>query len=192
MGVGGSTPSRVTIMNVMKKLETYTPGEKPVVLFDVDGVILVTPERNPGICPSGYQAGPNQNSIYTFWNPSHGEHITRLSRLADIMYLTSHGSRAHKNIGQYLGLPEFPWINYWAYQQAGNGERIVAAQAVCGDRPIAWIDDDHWATEFHWAHHREDEGSPTLLIKPNSEEGIQVADFVCIEDWIGSLATRTS
>jgi hypothetical protein len=172
----------------MKKLETYTPGEKPALLFDVDGVLLVTPERNPGMCPPGFQVEPRRNSPYTFWNPNHGEHMRELSRHADIMYLTSHGPRAHRNIGQYLGLPEFPWINYWAYQRAGNGERIVAAQEVCGNRPIAWIDDDHWANEFYWAQHREEEGIPTLLIKPDSEKGMQITDFQRINSWIGALA----
>jgi hypothetical protein len=173
----------------MSRLETYTPGEKPVVLFDIDGVLLVTPERNPGICPPGYQAGPRQGSLYTFWNPSHGESIRKLLGYADVMYLTAHGPSSHEDIGQHLGLPEFPWINYWAYQGAGNGERIVAAQEVCGDRPIAWVDDDHGAAEFYWAQHREGEGNPTLLIKPDSEQGIQSTDFQRVYDWAGALAT---
>jgi len=173
----------------MTTFEQPQDAAAPVLLLDIDGVLLVMPEKNPGKCPGGgFVPAPPEYDGYTFYNPTHSAWLNKLVLRMDAYYLSSHRGNSHKDIGQYLELPELDWIDYWQYESSGQGKRIVAASERFPGRPVAWIDDDHDGAAFAWAEHRNADEAPTLVIKPDSEQGLNCHHIQEVERWLGGLS----
>ena len=61
-----------------------------------------------------------------------------------------------------------------------------------GSQPVAWIDDDHREKELAWSEARNADGAATLLIKPESEEGLQRNHIEEVKIWLGHLSVDTA
>ncbi len=180
----------------MHKIETPQSGDKPVLLLDVDGVFLVSPEMlapdyKPQVCPEGFRLRPNTDNPYIFYNPDHGAWMRSLLVEADTYYLTSLGPEAYEEVGDHLGLPRFAWVNYWAFPNTeAVGERVTAVTAIFPGRAVVWVDDEHKPAAYAWAEERTANGTPTLLIQPESEQGLQYEHVVQAKAWLGQLTVR--
>jgi hypothetical protein len=188
----------------MEAINSPQGGEKPVLLLDVDGVLIVVDEEIPDRCPSGYKGGPR--SPHEFYNPQHGEWIKELLPDVDLYWLTSHVQDAHGNIGQHLGLPEAPWVNFHEFERQQwreedekgfdfdaksnncNQARRVAIETFFGEHTIIWVDDSLTPKDFQWGMQRQYDGAPTLLMKPDSAEGLQHYHIDRAKAWLGQLA----
>lgn len=168
----------------MSEIVAPPDGSKPVLLLDVDGVLLVVGKRPP----PGFEVLKAAKDR-VFYCRQHGPWIRDLLKLADTYYLTSHQKMAHHDIGRHLKLPRLDWINYGAFQDTTIGERAAAAQALFPNRGLVWVDDDFRDYEFEWADTRVANGNPTLLVKPDSERGLQYEHIVAIHNWLGRIAS---
>jgi hypothetical protein len=172
----------------MEKIETPQTGEKPVLLIDVDGVLL-TIGADP---PDGWESVPGKECF--FYNPQHGAWLRPLQALTASYYMTSHRSQAHDNIGRRLGLDEVPYVNYIKFEKDNhdleqlNQDRRAAFEYCFPSRAVAWIDDEFTNFDRTWAAERNEQVSPTLLVQPETEYGLQEHHIETIRQWLGSLA----
>lgn len=173
----------------MAEINTYTPGEKPVLALDVDGVFMMYSETRPEGC---VLVPPYTAHVYC--NPSVAKKLLPLTELCDPYYVTAHMNTAHEDIGKHLAFPEFDWVNIFKYRDSPgslyqiNGYRRRALETCFPDRPLTWVDDDLRPEDFDWGADRDQSGLATLLIKPDSEQGLQSRHITTIERWLGSLA----
>ncbi len=190
----------------MEMINSPQGGDKPVLLLDVDGVLLVTDEEIPKRCPEGYETGPD-GSPYEFYNPQHGEWIRELLPDVDFFWLTSHDERSHEDIGRPLGLPETGWVAHRNFERQQwreeneqgfdedassnnlNQARRVAIESYFNQRTIIWIDDSLTPKDFMWGMKRQYDGVPSLLMKPDPAEGLQHAHIDRAKAWLGHIAT---
>jgi hypothetical protein len=57
-------------------------------------------------------------------------------------------------------------------------------EAVAGDSPLVWIDDDLEPWQFDWARQRSAGGAPTLLLQPDPAVGLTFGDFSAARDFL--------
>lgn len=177
----------------MAEIRAPVEGEKPVLALDIDGVFILFGKT----CPEGYTPLPNRaNSPYRFYKPAHKDLLIGVLDSFDPYYITSHRGGSHEDIGQPLGLPEFNWINFamYTFHPDNNGEsnddRQMALENFFPQRSIVWMDDDLQEKNFEWAIERTNLGYPTLLIKPDSDRGLEEHHIDTIKRWLGELAIK--
>jgi hypothetical protein len=95
----------------------------------------------------------------------------RLGRKANDLYLP------------LLGLNPLPVVRFPPAPFAPE-LKIPAIDAVVGDRPAAWIDDNHTAAGRRWAAERQ---APTLLVSIDAAIGWTRVDVDRVLDWTEGL-----
>lgn len=166
--------------------EVLSPPEsnRPAVLLDIDGVLQVYSE----VSPEGYV--PEPEYPWLAYNPLHGNWLRTINDLADIYYVSDWRGQAHDQIGRRLQLPEFDWINNDPYRHERSAvARALAATALFENRPLVWIDDELGSSELQWAHTREKQFAPTLLVKTEREQGLTYFQFNLILGWLQTVVS---
>jgi hypothetical protein len=192
----------------MKAINSPQGGENPVLVTDIDGVFLVADEEVPGRCPPDWEASPrdrNRDRTYEFYNPRHGEWMKEILPDVDWYWLTSHNGNSHRDIGRHLYLPETDWIDLEPFDLEQrqlqrpydeerdssnlNYARRKAIDTFFSHRALAWVEDELTPLDYHWAWRRKANEAPTLLVRPDSAEGLQYSQIHRIKAWLGQLAT---
>nr|WP_305782314.1 hypothetical protein [Actinoplanes lichenis] len=158
------------------------PVNRPLLLLDLDGVL------NPfgaSTCPEGYvehEFYPGQGPER--YNPAHGGWIRELAAVTDPQWATSWGDDANDLLAPLLGLDPLPVVPFppLPFPPAA---KVPAIAAAAGDRPAAWIDDNHTGAGREWAASRS---APTLLVPVDSAIGWTRADVEAVLTWAGSLS----
>jgi hypothetical protein len=121
---------------------------RPVILLDLDGVL--NPFDAPS-CPDGYLEheffpgeGPER------YCPAHGAWIRELAAAGDLWWATGWGELANKLYLPFLGVDPLPVVQFPAVPFRPE-DKVEPVAAVVGDRPTAWIDDNHTEEGRHWA-----------------------------------------
>jgi hypothetical protein len=130
----------------------------PLLLLDLDGVL------NPfaaATCLDGYE----ERMLFEGEDPvrfcfQHGEWIRELARVGDVLWATGWGATANEVYLPLLGLEPLPFVQFPPIPFEAE-LKVPAIDAVVGDRPAVWIDDNHTAAGLHWAATRT---APTLLV----------------------------
>jgi hypothetical protein len=172
----------------MKCIETPQAGAKPVMLWDIDGVlVLFAPTEQKGYVPY-----PDKKHSYLAYNPKHGEWIRGFARHTEQFYISDWAvlGKAHEYIGQHLELPELPGINTDAFKTVGKSRRRAAISHIFPHRPVAWIDDELKSTDYEWAAKRNEVEAPTLLVQPERTTGLLLEHTQEITTWLGSLGIQ--
>ena len=173
----------------MAEINHPVEGEKPVLALDIDGVFSVL-TRTP---PKGFVLHPRPGNVSEYYNPAHGKWIKEFLPSFEAVYMTSHRSHSHEDIGRLLGLPELDWVNFFGFNEPNdeslNRERRPALERLFIDRPLVWIDDDLEEIDFAWASQRTEAGTETFVIKTHFETGLERAHIDEIHQWYGNLAT---
>jgi hypothetical protein len=86
-------------------------------------------------------------------------------------------------------LPELPVIEFPVTGPDYVFRKLPAVIDSVGDRPCAWIDDEHQPTHHEWARER---GVPTLLVDIDPAEGLTARVAADLAEWAASLRNRTS
>lgn len=108
--------------------------------------------------------------------------------------MTSHHEEANRHIGPALGLPPLNWVHLPGAPKPRsvcselNRERIGAIDNYFHGHPVVWVDDNTERLDAEWARNRDASGERTLIISPDSEEGLQVHDIETMLWWLGQLA----
>ncbi|BFU43327.1 hypothetical protein [Krasilnikovia sp. MM14-A1004] len=154
---------------------------QPVLLLDLDGVL--NPFDAP-VCPEGYVEreffpgeGPERYCI------AHGEWIHELAAVGDLWWATGWGEQANTHYLPLLGVEPLPVVRFPPVPFAPE-LKVPAVAEVVGDRPAAWIDDNHTDAGRRWAAERS---APTLLVSINPAVGWNRTDVDEVLAWVAAL-----
>lgn len=188
----------------MSEIIEPTSNSKPALLLDVDGVLFIDKPVD-GLLPI------DANSKSAHFNPLHSAWLRRIGQVAEPYYLSASVSSSSEEqvLESILQIPEFDWIDYFAYWLANRSNehpvkrdesidaiaaiswdrelRLAAVEYYMPNRDIVWIDDLMGPLEEEWADKRELKGLSTLLIKPNTKIGLEIEHMEAAERWLGSL-----
>ncbi|GIJ11852.1 hypothetical protein ACFFMR_16525 [Micromonospora andamanensis] len=153
----------------------------PVLLLDLDGVL------NPfaaSSCPDDYQErvlfegeGAERYCV------AHGAWISELAAAGELWWATGWGEDANELYLPLLGVKPLPVVRLPPAPFAPE-LKVPAIDAVVGDRPAAWIDDNHTPAGRQWADQRT---APTLLVSIDPAIGWTRADVDLVLDWVARL-----
>ena len=160
--------------------------EKPLLLLDIDGVL------NPWaaqVCPDGFQ----EHALFTSDDESirvaavHGPWIRELEAKFEVVWASAWGAES-RLLGELLGLPDYPVVVFPSTPFRPR-DKVFAIADYVGDRPCAWVDDQHTNEGRKWAESR---GVPTFLWSIDPAIGLAYGDVERLADWAASLSRRPS
>jgi hypothetical protein len=159
------------------------PGQRPLLLLDVDGVL------NPYAaldCPDGY----TEFAFFAGEEPvrlcdRHAEWLADLAGAFDLAWATGWGPQANVLLAPFLGLPELPVITFPPAPFLPK-EKVPAIASFADGRPAVWIDDMLTPEAYAWADDRAD---PTLLISADPAEGLVRSMVDEALSWAATLQT---
>jgi hypothetical protein len=155
---------------------------RPVLLVDVDGVL------NPWLakgCPPGfgeYDLIPGERVLLS---PGHGELLLSLEGAYELVWATAWEHRANQLISPVLALPELPVIEFPLEGRDLYFRKLPAVIEAVGNRPCAWIDDEHQLDHYSWADRR---GVPTLIVDINPARGLTSDIVARLAQWAEDLS----
>ena len=173
----------------MPQLISAAESTRPALVLDVDGVFIIN--RDLEGMPDGYIEHPRFH--WSAYNPSHGPWLNNIHQnSADIYYISDNQDASHWVIGQHLGLPEFDWIDSYAFMaRSYRVRRSLAITALFGNRPLVWVDDCIGSTQLAWAKQRTKQNAPTLAVRVNEHKGLQTHHMKRIDKWLQQLTTES-
>lgn len=127
---------------------------RPLLLVDVDGVLLPFPGRRPGFDGDAIEGAPHG------FHPEHGAWLRELAAGYELAWCSMWGERANRDIGPRLGLPPLPVVELWDEEDGLDRWKLPGVRRFAADRPLAWIDDAFDTPTRAWAR---DRAAPTLL-----------------------------
>ncbi|HEY2704706.1 MAG TPA: hypothetical protein VGL20_13565 [Candidatus Dormibacteraeota bacterium] len=128
---------------------------RPLLLLDVDGVLLPFPDRRPGFDGVGLEGAPHG------FHANHGVWLGELAQRYELAWCTMWGERANLDICPRLGMPPLPVIELWDEEHGLDRWKLPGVERFAGGRPLAWVDDSFDASTRAWARARP---APTLLL----------------------------
>ncbi len=160
-----------------------TPGPRPLLLVDVDGVISLFgfPAHRR---PSGTWL--MVDGISHLLSAEAGGHLRALRDRFELVWCTGWEEKANEYLPLALGLPApLPHLAFDAGPERRHAHwKLDAIEAHAGDRPLAWVDDDHGGGCSAWAAARP---APTLLVTTRPERGLTADETVRLIAWADAL-----
>ena len=171
------------ISDVSKRADT------PLLLVDVDGVLnaVVAPPfatLKEGTTSSGvFEAEFIARNFPIRVPVGTRERIATLQSLFNCVWATTWEENAAEHLSPVLGFgADWPVIRFHDdFPDAGTW-KLPAVQRFADlpqnqRRPLAWIDDDLQPDALEWAARRTRSGVPTLMVRPNADEGFTSRQF---------------
>jgi len=155
---------------------------RPILLVDVDGVL------NPWLadgCPPGYDVYDFFPGERVLLSPDHGELLLSLGNAYQLVWATAWEHRANRLICPVLSLPELPVIEFPLSGRDLYFRKLPAVIDAVGDRPCAWIDDEHKPDHYTWAKER---GVPTLIVDIDPAVGLTSGVVGRLAGWAAGLS----
>ena len=162
-----------------RQIRDNVPGviEKPLLLLDIDGVL------NPWaaeVCPEGFQ----EHALFLGDDDPirvaavHGSWIRELESSFYVVWASAWGADS-RLLGELLGLPDYPLVEFPPTPFPPR-DKVSAIADYVGDRPCAWVDDEHTDEGRLWAESRS---AATLLLSIDPAIGLVYGDVERLADW---------
>ena len=149
---------------------------KPLLLLDVDGVLIAVPASSDDADAEPVLTLP----------PEASEWFAQLAEAFDLMWATTWAELANRVIAPHLGLPPLPAITFRMDDRVPTPKLRSVIDSV-GDRPCAWVDDDLHEDADTWAAGR---GTPTLLVHIDAARGMDRRHVDRLLHWAVMLRRR--
>jgi hypothetical protein len=166
---------------------------QPLLLLDVDGPLnpyAAKPHRRPEgyathrLRPAGWERA--KNPLRVWLNPAHGPMLTSFAEehAVELAWATTWERDANPMIGQLIGLPELPVIE-WGFR--AHHWKFDGVLEFADGRPLAWLDDDfaRFRQERAWFEARRGD-VPTLLHHVDPAVGLRPEDLDAVAAWLTS------
>jgi hypothetical protein len=140
---------------------------RPLLLFDVDGVLSPTGSAVP---PGFERRSTSTYSVVV--SPDHRAWLQTLSESFELVWASTWGEAANRVYGEILGLEKIPVIPLVDLPRAGT-RKLAAVDGYVGDRALAWVDDELYDDAQIWARGRS---APTLLVRTLGAVGLTRGD----------------
>lgn len=163
---------------------------RPVCFVDVDGVISLF-----GFAPDIRELpGPLHwiDGVAHCIPPSVGQRLEALSHHFELVWATGWEQKANEYLPFILKLPfqDLPCLDFGGRAVFGSSHwKLDAIESYAGDRPAAWIDDNHGDANRLWALERE---APTLLVQTHCATGMTDEHVDELLGWAESAAAATA
>jgi hypothetical protein len=157
---------------------------RPLLLVDVDGVL------NPWLaprCPDGYREYSFFPGQRVLLSAAHGDLLRTLASSFELVWATAWEHKANRLICPVIALPELPVIEFPITGPDYLFRKLPAVIDSVGDRPCAWIDDEHLPDHYAWARAR---GVPTLLVDIDPAEGLTPRVAAQLAAWAAALNSQ--
>jgi hypothetical protein len=154
---------------------------RPLLLVDVDGVL------NPWHaidCPPGFREYSFFPGERVLLSEGHGDLLRELASSFELVWATAWEHRANRLICPVIALPELPVIEFPVTGPDYVFRKLPAVIDSVGDRPCAWIDDEHHPAHYRWARER---GVPTLIVDIDPAEGLTARVAKQLAEWAAAL-----
>jgi hypothetical protein len=158
-------------------MSALPPGDRPLLLLDVDGVLLVV--RSPGDEDEAIDDEPTLH-------PEAGAWMAELADAFDVVWATTWEHMANHVVAPALGMASLPSIKFDMDHRRPTA-KLPSVIAWVGDRPCAWIDDDLHDDADTWAAGRR---VPTLLVHVDMAEGMNRRHVDRLLAWAAEVAVR--
>ena len=159
---------------------------RPLLLVDVDGVL------NPWEaveCPAGFREYSFFPGERVLLSEGHGELLRELAGSFELVWATAWEHRANRLICPVIELPELPVIEFPLAGTDFFFRKLPAVIESVGDRPCAWIDDEHHPEHYEWARER---GVPTLIVDIDPAVGLTAGVAADLVKWAAGLRNPSS
>jgi hypothetical protein len=179
------TSTRTPTAHGMPQTTETQPGERPLLMVDIDGVISLF-----GFPPDAAPEGTLRwiDGIPHFLSSAAARYLLALAPIFELVWCSGWEERANEHLPHLLGLPrELPFLSFdreLGGIAAGKSTRahwkLGAIDAHAGSRPLAWIDDCIDAACHAWAKARP---APTLLVQTSPRQGLTESQAEQLEHW---------
>jgi hypothetical protein len=159
---------------------------RPLLLVDVDGVL--NPWRAFEI-PAGFREYSFFPGDRVLLSEGHGALLRELAGSFELVWATAWEHRANRLICPVIGLPELPVIEFPLGGRDFFFRKLPAVIESVGDRPCAWIDDEHRPDHDDWAR---DRGVPTLIVDIDPAVGLTARVAADLAEWAANLRDQPS
>jgi hypothetical protein len=156
-------------------------ADRPLLAVDIDGVVSLF----------GFEERPERTQLQLVDGVPHcislvaGDRLLRLSQSFELVWASGWEDKANFYLPQILGLPELPHISFDIAGRSGAAHwKLTGMDGYCGERPIAWIDDNFDQSCYEWAQRRPE---PTLLVPTEPHLGLEEGHVEALNAWAGSL-----
>jgi hypothetical protein len=159
---------------------------RPLLLVDVDGVL------NPWQaveCPPGFREYGFFPGERVLLSEGHGALLRELADSYELVWATAWEHRANRLICPVIALPELPVIEFPLAGTDFFFRKLPSVIESVGDRPCAWIDDEHHPAHHEWARER---GAPTLIVDIDPAIGLTAAVATELAAWATALRKQAS
>jgi hypothetical protein len=159
---------------------------RPLLLVDVDGVL------NPWLavgCPPGFREYSFFPGERVLLSEGHGALLRELADSFVLVWATAWEHRANRLICPIIALPELPVIEFPLAGTDYFFRKLPAVIESVGNRPVAWIDDEHHPAHHAWAR---DRGVPTLIVDIDPAQGLTAAVAAELAAWAATLQGDSS
>jgi hypothetical protein len=156
---------------------------RPLLLVDVDGVL------NPWLaleCPDGFHEYSFFPGERVLLSEGHGDLLRSLATSFELVWATAWEHKANRFICPVIALPELPVIEFPLAGPDYLFRKLPAVIDYVGERPFAWIDDEHQPDHYVWARERR---APTLLVDIDPAEGFTASVAAHLAEWAATLAS---
>lgn len=161
-------------------LNAPSDSDRPLLFLDVDGVLSLF-----GFPPDGGAPGRFHfvDGIAHCIGDRCGGRLERLLDRFDVVWATGWEEKANEYLPTLLELPDLdlPVLTFDGRAVFGSANwKVEAIDEHAGDRPAAWIDDNHDDDCRRWARERP---APTLLVSTESASGLSDEHVERLLEW---------
>ena len=156
-------------------------ADKPLLFVDIDGVISLF-----GFASDRRPAGTwvNVDGVLHLLSVTAGGHLLALAQAFDLIWASGWEEKANEHLPLALDLPgPLPFLTFPPRHERPGSHghwKLETVLSYAGERPLAWIDDDHGDACAAWAHTRE---APTLLVATDPATGLTDAHVARLTAW---------